>query len=216
MFTQALGCRWPGCGLVLPALAVTGCWRCSPTPTAGCARVLRVAPVVLTLLFLALLRGSRAEGLTRVTRPIWAGCSGSASARRSRHCAELGGWPGSARRGAAVRARRRDAAARPDAIGYLMITATCAPTSAPATCGKPCRRLHMAARATPRPGSPTPTGNPAMVVTAAPSSSLAGEIERLLPQLRATVGAHRSATLNFDRGGWSPTLLKKIVDASST
>ena len=58
-----------------------------------------------------------------------------------------------------------------------------------------------------------PDGQPAMVITAAPSSSLAGEIERLLPQLRATVGAHRSATLIFDRGGWSPTLLKKIVDA---
>jgi hypothetical protein len=74
-------------------------------------------------------------------------------------------------------------------------------------------RLHMAARATAETWVADADGQPVMVITAAPSASLAAEIERLLPALRATVGTHRSTTLIFDRGGWSPTLLKKIVDA---
>ena len=47
----------------------------------------------------------------------------------------------------------------------------------------------MAARATAETWVADADGQPILVVTATPSSSLAGEIERLLPQLRATVGA---------------------------
>jgi hypothetical protein len=74
-------------------------------------------------------------------------------------------------------------------------------------------RLHMAARATAETWVGDADGQPVMVVTAVPSASLAAEIGRLLPALRATLGAQRSATLIFDRGGWSPALLKKIIDA---
>ena len=129
-----------------------------------------------------------------------------------RKLGELAGY----RRGAALQSAlaAAHAAARPDAIGYLMIDGHMRAYFGTRDLQKThVARLHMAARATAETWVADADGQPAMVITAAPSKSLAGEIERLLPQLRATVGAHRSATLIFDRGGWSPTLLKKIVDA---
>jgi hypothetical protein len=46
-------------------------------------------------------------------------------------------------------------------------------------------------------------GDPVMVITAAPSKSLAAELARLLPDLRAIIGPHRRCTVVFDRGGYS-------------
>ena len=74
-------------------------------------------------------------------------------------------------------------------------------------------RLHMAARAIAETWVADADGQPVMVIIAAPSAGLSAEVERLLPELRGIVGADRPATLIFDRGGWSPTVLKKIVDA---
>jgi len=46
-------------------------------------------------------------------------------------------------------------------------------------------------------------GDPVFMVVAEPSDSLAGELRRLLPDLRAIVGQGRRVTVCFDRGGWS-------------
>jgi hypothetical protein len=51
------------------------------------------------------------------------------------------------------------------------------------------------------------------VVTALPGASLASELVRLLPQLRALVGPDRRATVIFDRGGWSPATFAALLDA---
>jgi len=48
------------------------------------------------------------------------------------------------------------------------------------------------------------------VVTAPPAASLASELVRLLPELRALVGPDRRATVVFDRGGWSATTFAAI------
>ena len=56
-------------------------------------------------------------------------------------------------------------------------------------------------------------GDPVLVVTAAPSASLAGELARLLPQLRAIVGPQRRCTVVFDRGGYSPAVFIETVAA---
>jgi hypothetical protein len=45
-----------------------------------------------------------------------------------------------------------------------------------------------------------------LVVIAQPGASLAMELRRLLPDLRAAVGDQRRVLVGFDRGGWSPAL----------
>src|SRR5674536_351084 len=45
--------------------------------------------------------------------------------------------------------------------------------------------------------------DPVLVVTAPPAASLASELVRLLPELRALLGPDRRATVVFDRGGLS-------------
>jgi len=52
-----------------------------------------------------------------------------------------------------------------------------------------------------------------MVITAAPSQSLAAELHRLLPDLRALVGPDRRCTVVFDRGGYSPQVFVEIIGA---
>ena len=217
LFTQGARLPLAGLWLVLPALAVTGLLEVF-TDTYGRLRngFYGLRPVVLTLLFLALLRDPRAEGLTRLTPADLGRLLGLDRAPEvktlRRKLGELAGY----RRGAALQGAlaAAHAAARPDAIGYLMIDGHMRAYFGTRDLQKThVARLHMAARATAETWVADADGQPVMVITAAPSSSLAGEIEQLLPQLRATVGAHRSATLIFDRGGWSPALLKKIVDA---
>ena len=56
-------------------------------------------------------------------------------------------------------------------------------------------------------------GDPVFMVAAEPSDSLAGELRRLLPQLRQVVGEGRRVTVCFDRGGWSPALFADITGA---
>lgn len=56
-------------------------------------------------------------------------------------------------------------------------------------------------------------GNPVLVVMAEPGASLAGELRRLLPDLRAAVGDDRRVLVGFDRGGWSPRLFKDMAAA---
>src|SRR5450759_5225959 len=56
-------------------------------------------------------------------------------------------------------------------------------------------------------------GVPVMVITAAPSQSLAAELARLLPDLRALIGPDRACTVVFDRGGYSPAVFTTIIAA---
>ncbi len=53
-------------------------------------------------------------------------------------------------------------------------------------------------------------GDPVLVVIAEPGASLAGELRRLVPQLRAAVGDDRRVLVGFDRGGWSPALFAHL------
>ncbi len=55
-------------------------------------------------------------------------------------------------------------------------------------------------------------GSPVFLVMAEPGASLAGELRRLLPELRAAIGDDRRVLVGFDRGGWSPTLFKHMKE----
>jgi hypothetical protein len=56
-------------------------------------------------------------------------------------------------------------------------------------------------------------GDPVLVVMTEPSASLAGELRRLLPELRTAVGDDRRVLVGFDRGGWSPALFTHMHTA---
>ncbi|MDN5764595.1 MAG: hypothetical protein L0H78_02085 [Humibacillus sp.] len=74
-------------------------------------------------------------------------------------------------------------------------------------------RLRFPAPATLETWVSDAAGDPVLVVMAQPGASLAGELRRLMPQLRAAVGDNRRVLVGFDRGGWSPALFKHLDEA---
>ena len=71
-------------------------------------------------------------------------------------------------------------------------------------------RLKFPAPATVETWVADAAGDPLLVVLAEPAASLAGELRRLIPELRAMVGDDRRVLVGFDRGGWSPTLFADL------
>jgi hypothetical protein len=71
-------------------------------------------------------------------------------------------------------------------------------------------RLKFPAPATVETWVADAAGDPLLVVLAEPGASLAGELRRLIPELRAMVGDERRVLVGFDRGGWSPALFADL------
>jgi hypothetical protein len=71
-------------------------------------------------------------------------------------------------------------------------------------------RLKFPAPATVETWVADAAGDPLLVVMAEPGASLAGELRRLIPDIRAAVGDDRRVLVGFDRGGWSPTLFADL------
>jgi len=71
-------------------------------------------------------------------------------------------------------------------------------------------RLKFPAPATVETWVADAAGDPLLVVMAQPGASLAAELRRLIPKLRALVGDDRRVLVGFDRGGWSPTLFADL------
>jgi hypothetical protein len=111
---------------------------------------------------------------------------------------------------------RRHAAARPDTLGFLYVDGharVCYGT-------RIVQKTHVARLTFPAPATMETwvtgqDGDPVFMVVAEPSDSLAGELRRLLPQLRQVAGQGRRVTVCFDRGGWSPALFAGITAAGS-
>ncbi len=109
---------------------------------------------------------------------------------------------------------RRHAAACPQALGFLHVDG-----HARAYYGtRTVQKMHIARLKFPAPATgetwvTSQHGDPVFMVAAEPSDSLAGELRRLLPQLRQVVGEGRRVTVCFDRGGWSPALFADITAA---
>ncbi|TWP31987.1 putative transposase [Leekyejoonella antrihumi] len=72
-------------------------------------------------------------------------------------------------------------------------------------------RLKFPAPATVETWISDAAGDPVMVVMSEPGASLAGELRRLLPDLRAAIGDDRRVLVGFDRGGWSPALFQHMA-----
>ena len=109
---------------------------------------------------------------------------------------------------------RRHAAARPEALGFLYADGHARVYYGTRIVQKThVARLKFPAPATMETWVTDQQGDPVFMVAAEPSDSLAGELRRLLPQLRQVVGEGRRVTVCFDRGGWSPALFADITEA---
>ena len=204
------GARYPLAGLLLalPALAGTGL-----TETArGVYGRLKdgfygLEMMLVTCVFLALLREPRAEGATRVppaalgrvlgldrapeVKTIRRKLAGLAAAGKAAD------WQLAIARHHAHPARARS--------GSSTSTGTPAPTSGT----RDVQKMHVARLKHPGPATEETwvtdgAGDPLLVVMAEPSTSLAAQIKDLLPDLRAITGDGAKPVLCFDRGGWSP------------
>jgi transposase len=217
MFTEGAKLPLAGLALALPTLAATGLLDAA-SEVYGRLRNgfygLRAA--ALSMVFLALLGEPRAEGATRVRPADLGRLLGLDRAPEvktiRRKLAELA----ARRRGEALitALAARHAAARPQALGFLYVDGHMRVYTGKRNLPKAhIARMRIAAPATAETWVGDAAGDPVLVICAKPSDSLATELRRLLPDLRALIGPDRRATIVFDRGGYSPALFADIVAA---
>jgi transposase-like protein len=213
------GARYPLAGLLLalPALEATGLLDAARDVYGRVKNgYYSLAATLLTLVFLALAGEPRAEGATRVPPGALGRVLGLDRAPEvktiRRKLGELAAAGQAA--GLVMALARRHAAARPQALGFLYVDG-----HARAYYGtRNVQKTHVARLKFPAPATmetwiTDSDGDPVFMVVAEPSESLAGELKRLLPQLRDVAGEGRRVTVCFDRGGWSPALFADIIDA---
>jgi transposase len=162
---------------------------------------------LLTVVFLALAGEPRAEGATRVPPAALGRVLGLDRAPEvktiRRKLAELAAAGKAADLIMAL--ARRHAAARPDTLGFLYVDGHARVYHGTRTVQKThVARLKFPAPATMETWVTGQDGDPVFMVVAEPSDSLAGELRRLLPQLRGIVGPGRRVTVCFDRGRLVP------------
>jgi transposase len=215
----APGARYPLAGLLLALPALEG------TGLLGCARQVYgqlkdgfygLAATLLTLVFLALAGEPRAEGATRVPPAALGRVLGLDRAPEVKTIRrKLGELAAAGKAAELVMAlARHHAAGRPEALGFLHADGHARVYYGTRTVQKThVARLKFPAPATVETWVTDAGGDPVFMVIAEPSDSLAGELRRLLPQLRQVVGQDRRVTVCFDRGGWSPALFADITAA---
>ena len=213
------GAQLPLAGLLLalPALEMTGLLKVAaevfPPMRKG---FYGLRATLLMGVFLALLREPRAEAATRIRPADLGRLLGLDRAPEvktlRRKLSELAGYG----RGAALQAAlgRHHASARPDAVGFLYLDGHVRVYTGTRELPKThIARMRIAGPATEETWVGDADGDPVMVITAAPSQSLAAELARLLPDLRAIIGADRRCTVVFDRGGYSPAVFTQVIAA---
>jgi transposase-like protein len=213
------GARYPLAGLLLalPALEGTGLLDAA-RQVYGRLRdgFYGLTAALLTLVFLALAGEPRAEGATRVPPAALGRVLGLDRAPEVKTIRRKLGELAAAGKAAdlIMALARRHAAARPDTLGFLHIDGHARVYYGTRAVQKThVARLKFPAPATMETWVTGQDGDPVFMVVAEPSDSLAGELRRLLPDLRAIVGQGRRVTVCFDRGGWSPALFADITGA---
>ena len=213
------GARYPLAGLLLalPALEGTGLLDAA-TEVYGRLKdgFYGLTATLLTLVFLALAGEPRAEGATRVPPAALGRVLGLDRAPEVKTIRRKLGELAAAGKAAdlIMALARRHAAARPDTLGFLHIDGHARVYYGTRQVQKThVARLKFPAPATMETWVTGQDGDPVFMVVAEPSDSLAGELRRLLPQLRQVVGQDRRVTVCFDRGGWSPALFADITGA---
>ncbi len=213
------GAHLPQVGLLLglPALEMTGLLEVAGEvlpPMSKGFYGLRVT--LLMAVFMSLLREPRAEGATRLRPADLGRVLGLDRAPEvktlRRKLAELAAHGRGADLQAALGAHH--ASTRPDAVGFLYLDGHVRVYTGTRQLPKThIARMRIAGPATEETWVGDADGDPVMVITAAPSQSLAAELHRLLPDLRALIGPGRRCTVVFDRGGYSPRVFVEIICA---
>ncbi len=213
------GARYPLAGLLLalPALEDTGLLAAA-RQVYGRLRggFYGLTATLLALVFLALAGEPRAEGATRVPPAALGRVLGLDRAPEVKTIRRKLGELAAAGKAAdlIMALARHHAAARPDTLGFLYLDGHARVYSGTRDVQKThVARLKFPAPATMETWVTGQDGDPVFMVVAEPSDSLAGELRRLLPDLRAIVGQERRVTVCFDRGGWSPALFADILAA---
>jgi transposase-like protein len=213
------GAQLPLAGLLLalPALEMTGLLPVAaevfPPMRKG---FYGLRAVLLMGVFLALLREPRAEAATRLRPADLGRVLGLDRAPEvktlRRKFSELAGHG----KGAVLQAAlgRHHATTRPDAVGFLYLDGHVRVYTGTRELPKThIARMRIAGPATEETWVADADGDPVMVITAAPSKSLAAELAQLLPDLRAIIGPDRACMVVFDRGGYSPAVFTQIIAA---
>jgi transposase len=214
VFTACARAPLAGLLLGLPALAATGLLQTAHATYGGLPNGFYSLDTMLCeSVFRALLGEARAEGATRIDPPALGrvlGLDRAPEVKTIRRKIRLLAEAGKAGDWIAAMARRH-AEDRPEQTALLYVdghvrayqgTRRIAKTHVP--------RLKFPAPATVETWVCDAAGDPLLVVMAEPAASLAAELRRLIPELRATVGDERRVLVGFDRGGWSPTLFADL------
>ena len=213
------GAQLPLAGLLLalPALEMTGLVKVA-TETFPPMRkgFYGLRATLLMGVFLALLREPRAEAATRIRPADLGRVLGLDRAPEVKTLRRKLSELAACGRGALLQAAlgRHHATARPDAVGFLYLDGHVRVYTGTRELPKThIARMRIAGPATEETWVTGADGDPVMVITAAPSQSLAAELARLLPDLRALIGPDRACTVVFDRGGYSPAVFTEIISA---
>jgi hypothetical protein len=214
VFTGCARAPLAGLFLALPALTATGLLDTAHTVYGELPNGFYSLDTMLCeSVFRALLGEARAQGATRIDPPALGrvlGLDRAPEVKTIRRKIGLLAGAGKAAGWIAAMARRH-VQARPEQAAVCYVdghvrayqgTRRIAKTHVP--------RLKFPAPATVETWVCDAAGDPLLVVMAEPAASLAAELRRLIPELRALVGDDRRVLVGFDRGGWSATLFADL------
>jgi len=215
VITEGASLPFVGALLVLPALGVTGLLEVAHAvygiPKAA---FYGVRSLLLTLVFAALLREPRAEGLTRIDplslgRLLGLDRAPEVGTMRRR----MEALAGLRRSDALVMGlARHHVGAHPEAMGILYVDGHVRAYHG----GADLSRTHLA-RARIAMAATTDTwladarGDAVLVWSSVPGASLAGELKEAARVVRELLGPDARPTICFDRGGWSPATFVELV-----
>src|ERR1700687_4761713 len=210
VFTGCARAPLAGLFLALPALTATGLLDTAHTVYGELPNGFYWLDTMLCeSVFRALLGEARAQGATRIDPPALGRVLGLDRAPEGKTIRrKIGMLAGAGKAGGWIAAMaRRHVQDRPEQAAVCYVdghvrayqgTRRIAKTHVP--------RLKFPAPATVETWVCDAAGDPLLVVMAQPAASLAAELRRLIPELRAVVGDDRRVLVGFDRGGWSATL----------
>ena len=215
--TEGAGLPLVGALVIVPALAATGLLGCVEE-TYGRVRAAfyGLRSLVLTVVFAALLREPRVEGLSRldpvdVGRLLGLDRAPEVKTLRRRMAGLAEEHKADRLLGALA---RHHAAAHETAMGVLYVDGHVRAYHGKADVPKAhVARIRLSMPAEIDTWIADANGDGLLVWQAAPGASLVGELRRVAVEVRALVGPDRRPTIAFDRGGWSPALFAELVAA---